>query len=41
MSVKDRLSVGNGKWVPVGSLGKIKVGASYQSVESGWLFVVF
>jgi hypothetical protein len=37
----DRLTVGNGKWVTVGSLGKIKVGVAYQSVQSGWLFVVF
>jgi hypothetical protein len=40
-SLKSRLSVGSGKYQPVGSLGKVRVLASYQSVQSGALFVVF
>ena len=40
-SLKGRLSAGSGKATPVGSLGSVQVKASYQSVQSGALFVVF
>ena len=40
-SLQGRLSMGSAKATPVGSLGRVKVEASYQSVQSGALFVVF
>lgn len=40
-SLKGRISVGSGKAVPVGALGSVTVGAAYQSVQSGALFVTF
>lgn len=39
--LSNRLSVGGGKPVAVGSLGTVTIGEAYQGVQSGALFVTF